>query len=304
MRWKYFMAIALAWSLGCVDVGFAQCGGGGCGVQTAGGGCGVGGGSAAPFGPGFASRFQPPRLSDSRQQELLAQGFTPGGDGSFSRRLGADMQPITTQTGGCSTGSCGVSSLRGRTGGWNPAPRSDASPPAPIAETKPTIPAPSQAVDMDALAAKIAATLAADPRFRGPKGDPGEPGQDGQTGPQGLQGPPGKDADPEAIAQLVLARIDYAAIAARISPPAVNVDEKIHYVVVADRAASYWPRLSGEVQTASESYRGIEVVEPGDQFSGQMPQLIEYRGRSPKVLARGQADVSSSLALISRGSSL
>lgn len=298
---RIFMVTVLAFSLAFHGMAFGQCGGGSCGVQSAGGGRGVGGGSAAPFGPGFASRFQPPRLSDARQQELLAQGFAPSGDGSFSRRLGEDMQPITTQTGGCSTGSCGISSLRGKPGGWSPAPRSDQPPPAPIAEVKPTVPAPSAGVDMDQLAQKIAATLAADPRFRGPKGDPGEPGKDGEAGPQG---PQGKDADPEAIAQLVLARIDYAAIAARISPPAVNIDEKIHYVVVADRAASYWQRLSGEVKTASESYRGIEVVEPGDQFSGQMPQLVEYRGRSPKVLARGQADVSSSLALISRGSSL
>lgn len=300
MRPMIFFCVAFL-ALGAMlsDGVLGQCGGGGCGVQTAGGGCGVGNsGQSAPFGPGFASRFQPPRLSDGRQQELLAQGFAPNADGSFSRRLGADMQPVTS----LSAGGCDVATLRGGSRppavpGWTPAPRADQEPK--VSEPKP---APSPSVDMDAIAAKIADTLAKDERFRGPKGDPGKDGAPGEPGPQG---PPGRDADPEAIAQLVIARLDYDAIAARISLPPVNApSEPVHYVLVADRGAGYWARLNGELATARENFSTIETVEPGTQFSGQMPQLIEYRGRSPRVVARGQNAVSTALARVSRGDEL
>lgn len=227
----------------------------------------------------------------------LTMSCGSGSCGSRSLMGGCSSGSCGTQMGGCSSGSCG--SRRGSMGGPGPVPKLVPANDEPATPSEPTKPiAKSEPVDTDKIAAAIVEKMASDPRFKGPKGDKGEAGP---------AGPPGKDAGPvdeEHIAALVLAKIDYAKIAGMVKvnapvPPAVNSEK--HIVVVADKNAGYWARLGGEVATAQQSYRGIEIADKPPFDVGPMPQIIQYENGIPRVLGKGQHDVSEVLSRLARG---
>lgn len=86
--------------------------------------------------------------------------------------------------------------------------------------------------------------------------------------------------------------------------PTTEPSTSQHVVIVADKGASYWQRLSGEVQRAQDVYKGIDVAAPPAKFTGQLPQAILYENSIPRVIGVGANQVSSVLSRIVRGDSL
>lgn len=79
-------------------------------------------------------------------------------------------------------------------------------------------------------------------------------------------------------------------------------DHERHLVLVADRKADYWPRLSAEYQRASQSYSRILFSDPPPNFSvGALPQVVVYADGKPEKVFRGQREVSTLLASITSG---
>jgi len=107
------------------------------------------------------------------------------------------------------------------------------------------------------------------------------PGPAGPVGPEGPVGPMGRaGADGVAVAPV----------------PGVA-----HYVLVADTAASYWPRLRDEAMRAQEGYSQIRITPPPKFSVGALPQLVAYKDGDPIGAFRGQREVEEALAKLARG---
>lgn len=120
----------------------------------------------------------------------------------------------------------------------------------------------------------------------GPRGRPGDPGRDGKDGKDGTS------PDPEAITQRVVEIIKQEPE----PTPALS-----HYVLVADRQASYWGRIESVLGRAREAYHPIRSTGPPSGYSGPMPQLVAYSAGSPIARWQGQYEVEQQLTRIARG---
>lgn len=139
---------------------------------------------------------------------------------------------------------------------------------------------------------------------------PGEPGPPGPPGPQGETGPPGEPGPPAAIDYHALA----GDVASRLAADAgfvalvaseVNIDVhpsegSLHAVLVADRNASYWPRIAAELERTRQRFSGIQVAPP-PRFSTELPALVIYRGGISIMEKRGERDVTRLLTELQRG---
>jgi len=73
-----------------------------------------------------------------------------------------------------------------------------------------------------------------------------------------------------------------------------------HIVIVADRNAGYWQRLSGEIASAQGHYSAIRIADP-PSFSTPLPQLVVFEEGKSVHRSEGLYNVSSDLAQIMRG---
>ncbi len=115
-------------------------------------------------------------------------------------------------------------------------------------------------------------------------------------GPPGLPGKDGKDGKDATVDLNVLAM----KVAAMISIPTIPSAER-HYVVVADKSADYWPRLSDEIKRAQQAYHGLRVAPPPGYAAGPMPALVGFE--SGKAIGRvtGTRGVSEALYALANG---
>lgn len=146
-------------------------------------------------------------------------------------------------------------------------------------------------VDTDKLASTLLEKLAKDERFKGPKGDKGEPGKDAGA----------CECDEDKIAAAVLAKIDYAKIAAFVTVPQTSASSEVHYVVVGEESGGYWPRLQQQVRYATERFAGITTSTPPKNYVGPMPVVVKYTNGVPQYIARGQYEVEQALARLAQG---
>ena len=244
--------------------------------------------------------------------DLKAQGFRLVLNENGRRVWSRPMAPVT-QLAGCSGGDCGSTAIRPRVSDWNPAPRRDTPAQAPQAQPPKTTPAVTPStqpqIDLDKLANTLAEKLAADPRFKGPKGDsgdagpPGAHGERGPAGPAGPQGADGKEAtvDYDQIVAAVLNRLDYDAIAELVIIKTPANSSEVHYVVVGDNTASYWPRVSQSLRRAKESYHGIAESRPPENYTGPLPVIVKYTNGVPEYVARGESEVTTALTYLAQG---
>lgn len=130
-------------------------------------------------------------------------------------------------------------------------------------------------------------------------------GEPGPTGPRGPAGPPGKDAscdcDPDQIKADLIAMVDARLAKIKFpapAPPIINA--KRHIVIVADRKADSWPRLSDDIERAKHAYSGIRIADPPD-FSVPLPQIVAYENGIPVKVIQGSREVSNALAHVARG---
>lgn len=167
-----------------------------------------------------------------------------------------------------------------------------ATPSTPSAPSAPSSPA-SAACDCTADLATINKRLDALEQRKPEPGPAGPAGPVGPAGPAGKDGANGSDGsvDEAAIAERV------AAIVLAQQPPTSGVS---HYVLVADEASSYWPRLSAEYRRAREVYSQIRLSGVPNVPVGALPQLVAYRDGKPLGAFRGARDVSDALARIAR----
>lgn len=176
------------------------------------------------------------------------------------------------------------------------------APPAALPPTPPGPPAagsncpcpPAAVQDLDALAERLVAKLAADPRFRGPAGPTGP------AGPAGAPGPAGKPA--EVDYQKLAAAVDYQALAAEIRVEAPAAARTVHYVVVAGDQAS--DRLAQQVRYAQSRFAGIARATPPSTYTGPLPVVVKYTAGVPEYVARGEYQVEQALATLAQGRSL
>lgn len=229
-------------------------------------------------------------------QEVLADGTQVWSRPRYSLQCaGGSCGSGSQSQRGCASGNCGAGSGMNRGG---PQPEK-LRPIEKETSTLPITPAITQPapLDYDKLAATLADKLASDSRFRGP---PGEPGKDGAPGKDGVT----PTVDYDKLAEALAVKLDYAKLAAHVKvniPTQPTPSTERHIVVVADQQAGYWARLSGEIATAQQSYRGIEIAKTPPFDVGPMPQIIRYEGGIPKVLAQGTYAVSNVLSQIARG---
>ena len=135
---------------------------------------------------------------------------------------------------------------------------------------------------IDALEAKLELIE----RTPGPMGPPGPPGP---AGPQGLAG---TSPSADEIARQV------ALIVGNQQPKSVT-----HYVLVADREASYWRRTGELAARAQEAYSQIRITPPPSFAVGALPQMVAYKDGDPIGAFRGQRQVEDALATLARGES-
>jgi hypothetical protein len=179
---------------------------------------------------------------------------------------------------------------------------------------------------------KILDMMAADPRFKGPKGDtgpagqPGPPGNDGAPGKEGATGPPGTVSaeqlaaatqaaiqnmrdDPAFLAMVadIQQRLDdleaqQATILAIINQPVSQETGWSHLVLLSPSNAEYWPRLNGEYKRAVQFYSHLKQLEPpADRDVGPLPLLVAYEGGKPARSWVGLRNVSDALSKLVRG---
>lgn len=79
---------------------------------------------------------------------------------------------------------------------------------------------------------------------------------------------------------------------------------KQHVVVIVDRNASWWPRISSEIEQAKDTYHGIQVSGLPNFPIGEIPQAVVYENSVPVRVVRGMYDVSALLARLRRGESI
>jgi len=136
------------------------------------------------------------------------------------------------------------------------------------------------------------------------KGDPGPPGEKGDKGDPG---PPGPAAviDYDELARVIASKLKIeetviALIEARIPKEKPPAQPKRHIVVVAPSTASYYQRLSGYINKASEHFTPIRTYEPKGRYTGRLPALVVYQDSIPvgKVFGR---EVEQTLHSIARG---
>lgn len=98
--------------------------------------------------------------------------------------------------------------------------------------------------------------------------------------------------------------IYHAVTAPRPEPtpqPAPQPTPEQHVVVVADRQASWWPRLSGEIEKTEDTYHGIAIAPLPDFPIGEIPQAVVYENRVPVRVVRGLNEVLDLLSHLRRG---
>lgn len=209
----------------------------------------------------------------------------------------------------------------------NPRP-STTSPP--VAGSPPTTapPALRPQIDLDDLADKVTerimldpAPLVGPPGPAGSEGPAGPAGPVGPVGPAGPAGPAGSDAElsPEVIAAMTAAIIQtlkndeqfLAAVTGPQGPPGATPEseppgaaqpEWSHLVLIASSDASYWTRMSQDLQRSQGYYHRLRHVEPpADRNIGALPVLVAYRDGKPVTNWTGERNVSTALNRIARG---
>jgi hypothetical protein len=130
----------------------------------------------------------------------------------------------------------------------------------------------------------LARSGAGKPGPQGPPGPPGPPGPAGAAGPTGPAGPPGT---PGATPEL---------------PPPPNTNS--HIVVVVDRNAPWWERLSGEIIKTQETYSGIRITGLPPFPIGEIPQAVIYENGVPVRLVKGERNVIDLLSRVRQGKSV
>ena len=83
-------------------------------------------------------------------------------------------------------------------------------------------------------------------------------------------------------------------------PPQEDPDGISHLVLVADEKASYWNRMSDELERARDHYSSIKLFPPPTNVSEPMPQLIAYKGGVAVWRTSGVRNVSDALNAIAR----
>ena len=90
----------------------------------------------------------------------------------------------------------------------------------------------------------------------------------------------------------------YQGIAGDSPPPATRVT---HATVIANRNASYWPRLEEQIQRAQEHFSPIRVIDP-PPFATRLPGIVFYVAPGTPIYEQyGERDVSRTLTDIQRG---
>jgi hypothetical protein len=98
---------------------------------------------------------------------------------------------------------------------------------------------------------------------------------------ESLRGPPGRDGS-DGIA----------------SNP--STDKITHAVLVTDRSAAYWPRLSTALDRARQRFSGIRIAPP-PEFATQLPAIVFYENGKPVLVRKGEREVTQTLTAIERG---
>ena len=77
---------------------------------------------------------------------------------------------------------------------------------------------------------------------------------------------------------------------------------EIHYSVLVDKDAPWYPRTQAEIEYAQQTYRHIKEVDyTGTVNVGVLPQMVEYTNSIPTKRWTGTYDVETALRNIARG---
>jgi hypothetical protein len=125
---------------------------------------------------------------------------------------------------------------------------------------------------VDLLIERIKTDEALRESLRGPPGPPGKDGRDGINGRDGVDG-------------------------AQAPPATAGVT---HAVLVVDRNASYWPRLSVQLERARQRFQPIRIAPP-PTFATKLPVIVFYAGGDPIVWKEGEREVVRTLQALERG---
>ena len=123
----------------------------------------------------------------------------------------------------------------------------------------------------------------------------------------GVPGPPGPacEVDVDQLTDRITAKLAQnehflAMVASEVHIQVQNPEQPLHAVLVADRSASYWPRLARELERTRDRFSGIQVAPPPN-FSTELPALVIYRGGISIMEQRGERDVTRLLTELQRG---
>lgn len=98
-----------------------------------------------------------------------------------------------------------------------------------------------------------------------------------------------------------IAKIKFPDPPAPIPMPDEPEADQVHFVVVADQTAGYWPRLASFVQAAQATYSFVRVAAPPPYPVGSLPQLVAYRGTTAIGVVKTRKSVEDRLSEISKG---
>lgn len=86
-------------------------------------------------------------------------------------------------------------------------------------------------------------------------------------------------------------------------PPPPSKGEQ-HIVIVADRNASWWQRLSEDIEKTKDTYVGIRVAPVPEDYTGEIPTAVVYEGSIAVRVVPGERNVLDLLSRIRRGMSI
>ena len=107
----------------------------------------------------------------------------------------------------------------------------------------------------------------------------------GPAGPPGPPGPPGEAGKPGEA-------------------PTIDTAGESHIVVVVDRNASWWPRLSEDIEKTRDSYNGIQISGLPKFPIGEIPQAVVYENSVPVRVVKGEREVLDLLSRVRRGAAI
>lgn len=180
-----------------------------------------------------------------------------------------------------------------------PIVRPPAQPPASPCKCDPSI--GERLVKLEKIADKVEEVIAGG----------GIKGEKGEQGDQGIPGPAGQPAtvDTDEIVSKVVDKLDLdeklKESACKCSDkPATQPTERQHVVIVADQNAPYWQRLSEKINTAKQTYHGIQTTSLPKFPIGAHPQAVVYKNSVPVRIVKGQYAVEDLLSRLARNESI